>query len=376
MESISIHSIKGDANGISIPKAEEAVDGDSYWASLPPELLREILARIEESELAWPKRRHVVACAGVCRTWRVTMKEIVGAPEVSGRLTFPISVNQPGPRDSMIQCFIKRDRSRQSYLLFLGLTEDDGKFLLAARRIRRPSYSDFVISLDADVLKERGSYVGKLRSNFLGTKYTVYDAQPHTGAMIMKSHSFRLGCRQASPRVPTGDCRVTHIAYELNLLGSRGPRRMNCVMNSVPASAFERRGMTPTQTELPLGSVDSLSSVPFFRSMSFNPDNLSGHLIGPKEGMLVLKNKDPRWHDQLQCWCLNFGGRVSVASVKNFQLVAASENGQVGADQEKVLLQFGKTGKDLFTMDYQYPLSAFQAFAICLSSFDTKVASE
>jgi hypothetical protein len=27
-------------------------------------------------------------------------------------------------------------------------------------------------------------------------------------------------------------------------------------------------------------------------------------------------------------------------------------------------------------MDYGYPLSAFQAFAICLSSFDTKLACE
>jgi hypothetical protein len=27
-------------------------------------------------------------------------------------------------------------------------------------------------------------------------------------------------------------------------------------------------------------------------------------------------------------------------------------------------------------MDYRYPLSAFQAFAICLTSFDTKLACE
>lgn len=88
--------------------------------------------------------------------------------------------------------------------------------------------------------------------------------------------------------------------------------------------------------------------------------------------LLMLKNKAPRWHEQLQCWCLNFNGRVTVASVKNFQLVACSgeENG------EDVIVQFGKVGKDAFTMDYQYPISAFQAFAICLSSFDTKIACE
>jgi hypothetical protein len=43
---------------------------------------------------------------------------------------------------------------------------------------------------------------------------------------------------------------------------------------------------------------------------------------------------------------------------------------------QQVLLQFGKVGNDMFTMDYRYPLSAFQAFAICLSSFDTKLACE
>eukprot|EP00245_Coleochaete_scutata_P010774 TRINITY_DN3882_c0_g1_i3.p1 TRINITY_DN3882_c0_g1~~TRINITY_DN3882_c0_g1_i3.p1 ORF type:complete len:126 (-),score=14.34 TRINITY_DN3882_c0_g1_i3:587-964(-) len=90
-----------------------------------------------------------------------------------------------------------------------------------------------------------------------------------------------------------------------------------------------------------------------------------------------------RWHEQLQCWCLNFKGRVTVASVKNFQLVAVTDplpadKGATssGSDHDKVLLQFGKIGKDQFTMDYRYPLSAFQAFAICLSSFDTKLACE
>ncbi|KAL4367749.1 hypothetical protein GQ457_05G006500 [Hibiscus cannabinus] len=91
---------------------------------------------------------------------------------------------------------------------------------------------------------------------------------------------------------------------------------------------------------------------------------------------LALNNKAPRWHEQLQCWCLNFKGRVTVASVKNFQLVAAGEPSHDVSpeEQEKVILQFGKFGKDIFTMDYRYPLSAFQAFAISLSCFDTKPA--
>ena len=49
---------------------------------------------------------------------------------------------------------------------------------------------------------------------------------------------------------------------------------------------------------------------------------------------LRLKNKTPRWHEELQCWCLDFQGRVTQASVKNFQLVHPT-NGAV-------VLQFGK----------------------------------
>lgn len=92
----------------------------------------------------------------------------------------------------------------------------------------------------------------------------------------------------------------------------------------------------------------------------------------------VLRNKAPRWHEHLQCWCLNFHGRVTVASVKNFQLVATVDQSQPGGkgDEEVVLLQFGKVGDDTFTMDYRQPLSAFQAFAICLTSFGTKLACE
>ncbi|URD93942.1 tubby-like F-box protein [Musa troglodytarum] len=245
--------------------------------------------RIEEAESWWPQRKDVVACAGVCRSWRDMMKEIVKTPEVSGKLTFPISLKQ------LISKFSQH----------LTTLTDDGKFLLAARKCRRPTCTDYLISLNADDMSRTSArYVGKLRSNFLGTKFTIYDAQPpHAGAMISKSFHSR-------------------------------------------------------------------------RSKSSRIECLSGSFSGMNEEKLVLKNKNPRWHAQLQCWCLNFRGRVTVASVKNFQLVASDEIGSAGQEQEKVILQFGKVGKDLFTMDYSYPISAFQAFAICLSSFDTKIACE
>ncbi|KAK8547997.1 hypothetical protein V6N13_055165 [Hibiscus sabdariffa] len=357
-------------------------DGGCCWANLPHEMLREVLLRIEESGTRWPQRRNVVACAGVCRSWRFAIKEIVRVPQISGKLTFPISVKQPGPKDSL-QCFIKRNRSTQTYYLYLGLTNaltDDGKFLLAARKWRRPICTDYIISLRAEnISKGSSTYVGKLRSNFLGTKFSVLDGQPlHAVAKMTESRSSRLAdSKQVSPRVPFRNHPMVHISYELNMLGSRGPRRMQCILDTIPATSI-KPGVAPTPTEFSLRNVNLFPSIPVFRSKPANMENfVSEPLSGQKDGgALVLRNKSPRWHEQLQCWCLNFHGRVTVASVKNFQLVASPENGPAGPEHDKIILQFGKVGKDLFTMDYRYPISAFQAFAICLSSFDTKIACE
>tara|TARA_B110000971_G_C19931588_1_gene464238 strand:+ start:904 stop:1083 length:180 start_codon:yes stop_codon:yes gene_type:complete len=41
-------------------------------------------------------------------------------------------------------------------------------------------------------------------------------------------------------------------------------------------------------------------------------------------------------------------------------------------DKPPILLQLGKVGKHCFNMDFQYPLSMLQAFAISLSRFETR----
>ncbi|KAJ7289023.1 hypothetical protein O6H91_Y307100 [Diphasiastrum complanatum] len=226
--------------------------------------------------------------------------------------------------------------------------------------------------------------MGRLRSNFLGTKFTIYDSRPpHFGAVALSSLSGRQ-TKDFSSKFSTGNYAVAHIGYELNVLGTRGPRRMQCTLLSISTSTIEAQGSLPS--EIGFSSADEvITAAPHPKSKSAVADcstadfeHVSTGL--PKNGPLVLKNKAPRWHEQLQCWCLNFRGRVTVASVKNFQLVAASEpthpHPSTQSDHDKVLLQFGKIGKDIFTMDYRYPLSAFQAFAISLSSFDTKLACE
>lgn len=67
---------------------------NSCWANLPPELLFDVIRRLEESENTWPSRKHVVACASVCQSWRNMCKDIVKSPEFCGKLTFPVSLKQ------------------------------------------------------------------------------------------------------------------------------------------------------------------------------------------------------------------------------------------------------------------------------------------
>ena len=51
--------------------------------------------------------------------------------------------------------------------------------------------------------------------------------------------------------------------------------------------------------------------------------------------LAVLRNKPPKWNEQLAAYCLNFHGRVTQPSVKNFQLASAD-------NLDRVVLQFGK----------------------------------
>lgn len=131
------------------------------------------------------------------------------------------------------------------------------------------------------------------------------------------------------------------VLYDANVLGFKGPRRMTVL---VPALS---EGLRAGPDE-PL--VEAWKS-------------------GRNDRLVLLRNKTPVWNDDTQSYVLNFHGRVTQASVKNFQIVHDS-------DPDYVVMQFGRVADDAFTMDYRYPLCALQAFAIALSSFDGKLACE
>jgi tubby and related proteins len=87
---------------------------------------------------------------------------------------------------------------------------------------------------------------------------------------------------------------------------------------------------------------------------------------------MEFHNKKPRFDATHGGHVLNFKGRVTESSVKNFQLTCISLESE--EDREDVLLQFGKVAKNKFTLDFSWPLSPLQAFGICIASLDGKLA--
>ena len=247
--------------------------------------------------------------------------------------TRPI-LSTPGPRHGKVRCYIIRDKGFRgrfpTYHLFM---ENGDRFLLSARRRKGSKSSNYLVSTDPeDLTRDSKNYFGKLRSNFVGTEFTLYD----DGISGRKA-----GLSAAHLRKEMGA-----VTYETNVFGTKGPRKM---MVYVPSLDGPERNF--------LDGSDGL--VETFKS-------------GDARGILALKNKQPHWNEELCAYCLNFNGRVSKASVKNFQL----EDVHCNSADSVVYLQFGKVGEDRFTMDYQYPLSALQSFMICLTSFDNKWACE
>ncbi|XP_051516262.1 tubby-related protein 1 isoform X3 [Myxocyprinus asiaticus] len=247
-------------------------------------------------------------------------------------------VLQPAPQGTTIKCKVTRDKrgmDRGFYpTYYLHLDNEKKVFLLAGRKRKKSATSNYLISIDATDLSRGGdNFIGKLRSNLMGTKFTVFDngLNPERALRDMSNARQELAA----------------IIYETNVLGFKGPRKMTVIIPGMDDDN-ERVQICP-RTE-----NDSL----LVRFQNRQMDNV-----------IELHNKTPVWNDDTASYVLNFSGRVTQASVKNFQIVHSKDNSYI-------VMQFGRVADDMFTLDYNYPMCAVQAFAIALSSFDGKLACE
>ena len=122
------------------------------------------------------------------------------------------------PNVGQILCTIVRHKSGfnrlwPKYTLHLS---DSNKFLLNGKKRSGNATSNYMITLDQEKMKKgTQGYLGKVRSNFLGTEFYLYDDG-------------------VSPKNERGIERIRRehgiIEYETNVLGSKGPRRMKVLL--------------------------------------------------------------------------------------------------------------------------------------------------
>nr|XP_025967651.1 tubby-related protein 1 [Dromaius novaehollandiae] len=247
-------------------------------------------------------------------------------------------VLRPAPQGLTVKCRVTRDKKgmdRGLYPTYLLAPRSPCQvFLLAGRKRKKSKTSNYLVSIDPTDLSRGGeNFVGKLRSNLMGTKFTVFD----NGANPDRANADWSNVRQE----------LAAVVYETNVLGFKGPRKMTVI---IP-------GMNSDNERVPI------------RPRNDNDGLLMRWQNRSMDNVIELHNKAPVWNDETQSYVLNFHGRVTHASVKNFQIVH-------GDDPDYIVMQFGRVADDAFTMDYNYPLCAVQAFAIALSSFDGKLACE
>jgi tubby-related protein 1 len=252
-------------------------------------------------------------------------------------------VHSPIPIGRKLLCKIIRKRNIASgifstgypyYELYIEGTSLTRRtfFLSAIKTVTKKQNSRYYISTNRFESLEhfRQGTIGKVDSNFSGTVFHISSERGAKSEVESNSEDER------EKDVDSKES-ICVVIYAANFLGFRGPRKMTILLQG----------------------KSSNSSIDLYEEYK------SGSL-SKRQSMLIIKNKMPIWNEETQSFVLNFHGRVSQASVKNFQIIHPEQ------DQDYIVLQFGRVGTDIFTMDVQYPLNLLNAFGIALTSFDEK----
>jgi tubby-related protein 1 len=227
-----------------------------------------------------------------------------------------------------VHCHINREHagltkafSTTFSLYFDGQNENDHQtFLLSARKhLTIGGHSEYFIGINPENpsnLSDENS-IAKLRGmNITDTEYILYD---HQNSSNNQKQS-------------------TAIIYDEHIFGSREPRKFTVLLYDNEKTS---------------------------QSLKENETIIDEWRSGHGNDLIELKNKAPTYDEESGLYTLTFyGNRVQQASHQNFQLVTSDQ------DQENnVAMQFGRIDENNFSLDYRYPLTIIQAFAIALSAF-------
>jgi len=153
----------------------------------------------------------------VPRAPAVNIREILNN-EMRDMRKFLIS---PVRKGIMLQCSIRRDKSGFSRLFpkYYMQTSEGLNFLLAGKKRAGSRTSNYMVTCDQkDFNTKSPSFLAKVRSNFLGTEFMVYDSGLNPK---------RRGANPSNIRTELGIILYVRVTQESNIMGSKGPRKMH-----------------------------------------------------------------------------------------------------------------------------------------------------
>jgi tubby-related protein 1 len=121
-------------------------------------------------------------------------------------------VSQALPKGYVLQCCLRRDTSDVSSTTYSLYISNTFKHLLSARKKAFCATSNYALSTDkTDFDANSKSYMGKVRSNFLGTQFNGYSKGTNPDKATDQS---------------TVRANIVTVNYQKNFFGSSGPRKM------------------------------------------------------------------------------------------------------------------------------------------------------
>lgn len=163
--------------------------------------------------------------------------------------------------------------------------------------------------------------MAKLRSNVFGTQFTLYDdGNKYSSRQELAGIVYVILLNVSSTFGRTEEVISFALLQDTNVLGFKGPRKMTVIM---PAMSIEQQRIEIC----PVVDHECIIGIDREDKMNKKTFHFGSFIVVERwkrkvtDNLLELHNKTPVWNDDTQSYVLNFHGRVTQASVKNFQLV-------------------------------------------------------
>jgi tubby-related protein 1 len=245
-----------------------------------------------------------------------------------------------GLRTTHVQCTVRRDRTSMQgklYPTYELILEEPRQTIIIARKMNMNLTSNYHLfdmtrgMAGKTLSKKAGNYLGKLRArNSERTEYVLLncgsDKEELAGIIFDRLSVFDQVKEGNQPR-------------KLKVLLPPVNDSLLCIPNQSLQGGMHNAGNS--LCDVLVDALEKVIHVPLDHTFCTTKDP-------------VYENGNYR---------LNFNGRVSLPSVKNFQIVSPNAI-------DNVLCQFGKVEEDVFHLDYKFPFNAVQAMSLALCQFN------